>query len=39
MTGATVIDHPLVHHKLTHMRMKDTSTQGFRRLLREISVF
>lgn len=38
MSGATVIDHPLVQHKLTHMRMKDTSTQGFRRLLREISV-
>jgi uracil phosphoribosyltransferase len=38
MIGATVIDHPLVQHKLTHMRMKDTSTQGFRRLLREISV-
>ena len=38
MTGATVIDHPLVLHKLTHMRMKETSTQGFRRLLREIAV-
>lgn len=38
MTGATVINHPLVQHKLTHMRMKETSTQGFRRLLREISV-
>lgn len=38
MAGATVINHPLVQHKLTHMRMKETSTQGFRRLLREISV-
>ncbi|MEP3279480.1 MAG: uracil phosphoribosyltransferase [Stappiaceae bacterium] len=38
MTGATVIDHPLVQHKLSHMRMKGTSTQGFRRLLREISL-
>ncbi len=38
MPGATVIDHPLVQHKMTHMRMKDTSTQGFRRLLREISL-
>ena len=37
MKGATVIDHPLVQHKLTHMRNKDTSTHGFRRLLREIS--
>ncbi|WP_068083402.1 uracil phosphoribosyltransferase [Polycladidibacter stylochi] len=34
---ATVIDHPLVQHKLTHMRMKETPTQDFRRLLREIS--
>ncbi|CAN0521689.1 unnamed protein product, partial [Scytosiphon promiscuus] len=38
MSVATVIDHPLVQHKLTHMRMNETSTQGFRRLLREISV-
>ncbi|WP_319517525.1 uracil phosphoribosyltransferase [uncultured Martelella sp.] len=37
MNGATVIDHPLVQHKLTKMRQKDTSTAGFRRLLREIS--
>ena len=37
MDGATVIDHPLVQHKLTIMRKKDTSTAGFRRLLREIS--
>jgi uracil phosphoribosyltransferase len=33
-----VIDHPLVQHKLTLMRMKDTSTSNFRQLLREISV-
>ena len=32
-----VIDHPLVQHKLTIMRNKDTSTASFRRLLREIS--
>ncbi|AXS39218.1 uracil phosphoribosyltransferase [Breoghania sp. L-A4] len=38
MAGATVIDHPLVQHKLTIMRNKETSTQGFRRLLREISL-
>ena len=37
MKGATVIDHPLVQHKLTLMRKNDTSTHGFRRLLREIS--
>jgi uracil phosphoribosyltransferase len=33
-----VIGHPLVQHKLTLMRSKDTSTSTFRNLLREISV-
>ena len=33
----TVVDHPLVQHKLSIMRDKETSTAGFRRLLREIS--
>jgi uracil phosphoribosyltransferase len=33
-----VIDHPLVQHKLSLMRRKDTSTSNFRNLLREISV-
>ncbi|WP_368186683.1 uracil phosphoribosyltransferase [Aestuariibius sp. HNIBRBA575] len=33
----TLVDHPLVQHKLTIMRDKDTSTNSFRRLLREIS--
>jgi uracil phosphoribosyltransferase len=37
MDGVTVIDHPLVQHKLSIMRRKDTSTASFRRLLREIS--
>ena len=37
MDGVTVIDHPLVQHKLTIMRRKETSTGSFRRLLREIS--
>jgi len=37
MNDVTVIDHPLVQHKLTIMRKKETSTAGFRRLLREIS--
>ncbi len=32
-----VIGHPLIQHKLTLMRKKETSTAGFRRLLREIS--
>lgn len=34
----TVVDHPLVQHKLTIMRNRETSTAGFRRLLREISL-
>ncbi|SMX32128.1 uracil phosphoribosyltransferase [Actibacterium lipolyticum] len=33
----TIVEHPLVQHKLTLMRDKETSTAGFRRLLREIS--
>ena len=33
-----VLDHPLVSHKLTRMRAKSTSTAGFRRLAREISL-
>ncbi|MGD9913951.1 MAG: uracil phosphoribosyltransferase [Rhizobiaceae bacterium] len=36
--GVTVVNHPLVQHKLTIMRNKETSTAGFRRLLREISL-
>ncbi len=35
---ATVVDHPLVQHKLTIMREKDTALPEFRRLLREISL-
>src|SRR5690554_2538001 len=38
MSGVIVIDHPLVQHKLTIMRDKNTSTASFRRLLREISL-
>ncbi len=35
--GVTVVSHPLVQHKLTLMRRKETSTASFRTLLREIS--
>jgi len=39
MTGSvTVVDHPLVQHKLTLMRERDTPTAVFRQLLREISL-
>lgn len=37
MGKVTVVDHPLIQHKLTIMRNKDTSTASFRRLLREIA--
>ncbi|MCX7214316.1 MAG: uracil phosphoribosyltransferase [Burkholderiales bacterium] len=33
-----LIDHPLVQHKLTLMRRKETSTSSFRRLLSELSM-
>ncbi|PYE85629.1 uracil phosphoribosyltransferase [Pseudoroseicyclus aestuarii] len=33
----TIVDHPLVQHKLTLMRQQETSTASFRQLLREIS--
>ena len=36
MQGVTVVDHPLVQHKLTLMRQKETSTKSFRQLLKEI---
>ena len=34
-----IIDHPLVQHKLSLMRKKETSTKKFRELLKEISFF
>ena len=38
MTSLTVINHPLIHHKLTLMRKKSTPTSNFRKLLKEISL-
>ena len=38
MKNITVVNHPLVQHKLTAMRRKETQPPEFRRLLREISV-
>lgn len=32
-----VIDHPLLQHKLTYVRSEDTTTDNFRRLVREIA--
>ena len=37
MTDVQVIDHPLVQHKLTLLRKKQTSTIEFRRLLGELA--
>ena len=36
--AATVVAHPLIKHKLTLMRRKETSTVNFRALLSEISM-
>ncbi|MDY6084767.1 MAG: uracil phosphoribosyltransferase [Dialister sp.] len=33
-----IIDHPLIQHKLTLMRMKTTSSADFRKLLKEITL-
>lgn len=39
MAGTTrIIDHPLIQHKLTHMRRRETAAAEFRRLLREIAM-
>ncbi|MGO4707204.1 uracil phosphoribosyltransferase [Microvirga sp. 2MCAF38] len=38
MQGITVVDHPLVRHKLSLMRDKRRSTKGFRQLLNEIGM-
>jgi uracil phosphoribosyltransferase len=38
MEGVTVVDHPLVQHKLTLMRDKNRSTKAFRQLLHEIGM-
>ncbi len=34
----TIVNHPLIQHKLTLMRTKETSSSEFRRLLREVSM-
>src|SRR6476659_912312 len=38
MQGVTVVDHPLVQHKLTLMRDRERSTKGFRELMHEIGM-
>lgn len=39
MAKVTVVDHPLVQHKLTLLRDKHRSTAGFRRLIKEVALF
>jgi uracil phosphoribosyltransferase len=36
--SVTVIDHPLVQHKVSLLRQKERSTMSFRNLLREVSM-
>jgi len=36
--NVTIVDHPLVQHKLTLLRQKATSTVEFRQIVREISL-
>jgi uracil phosphoribosyltransferase len=38
MEGVTIVDHPLVQHKLTLIRAKHISTKSFRELLKEIGM-
>ena len=38
MEGVTIVDHPLVQHKLTLIREKDLSTKSFRELCRELGI-
>jgi len=38
MKNLTLVEHPLIHHKLSLMRRVDTPTVDFRRLLREIAM-
>jgi uracil phosphoribosyltransferase len=37
MSRVTVVDHPLVQHKLSLLRDKSRTTKGFRQLMREIA--
>ncbi|MDX1431781.1 MAG: uracil phosphoribosyltransferase [Gammaproteobacteria bacterium] len=38
MPNVTVVDHPLVQHKLSLMRRKETSTIQFRQLMHEVAM-
>ena len=38
MSKVTVIDHPLVQHKLALLRDKETGTKAFRELVSELAM-
>jgi uracil phosphoribosyltransferase len=38
MEGVTIVDHPLVQHKLSLIREKERSTKAFREILKEIGM-
>jgi uracil phosphoribosyltransferase len=38
MQGVTIVDHPLVQHKLSLLREKELSTKSFRDLARELGI-
>ena len=38
MSKVVVMDHPLISHKLSIMRHKDTKSKEFRELLNEIEI-
>lgn len=38
MSKVTIMDHPLIQHKIGIMRMKDTSTKEFRDLVSEVAM-
>ena len=37
MQNVTIVDHPLVMHKLTHLRKMETPSREFRELVKELS--
>ena len=38
MSKITIMDHPLIEHKITMLRSKDTGSKEFRELIEEISM-
>jgi uracil phosphoribosyltransferase len=38
MNNVHLLDHPLLQHKLTHLRMKETGSKEFRELVREVAM-